>query len=159
MREFDYYIFIDYSENLIGYTIIAHDELIKSLPKLAKFSHYKELKQKSSYIHAIKKIIEKEKILDFFIKHKIRTMQDNMEIYLDVFKFIKENSNCIIFISVDNHEYPNFRKFVKVIDINKTIVKMESQLIKGTPEYRASLVLDTLLNIERLKINKSIQGK
>ncbi|MFH1152107.1 MAG: hypothetical protein V1788_03225 [Nanoarchaeota archaeon] len=33
----------------------------------------------------------------------------------------------------------------------KTIVKKESELEKGTPEYQMSLVLDTVLNIERMK--------
>ena len=32
-----------------------------------------------------------------------------------------------------------------------TIIKQESELKEGTPEYQASLVLDNLLNIERLK--------
>lgn len=77
-------------------------------------------------------------------------MKHNMEIYIDVLDFLKKHDNCIIFISVDNHEYPNFRKMVKISDGEKTVVKKESQLVKGTPEYRASLVLDTLLNIERL---------
>lgn len=74
-----------------------------------------------------------------------------MEIYMDVFEFLKEYSNCIIFVSVDNHEYPNFEKFVQIIEGSKVVVKKESQLLKGTPEYQVSLVLDTLLNIERLK--------
>jgi hypothetical protein len=33
----------------------------------------------------------------------------------------------------------------------KVIVRKESELIKGTPEYQTSLVIDTLLNIERNK--------
>lgn len=151
MREFDYYIFIDYSVNLIGYSIIENKKLKELLPKISKFAHYKDLNQKCSYLHSIKKVIEKEKVFDFFVKHKIREMRQNMEIYLDVFDFLKNHLNCIIFVSVDNHEYPNFEKFVKIIDGNKTVVKPESKLVKGTPEYRASLVLDTALNIERLK--------
>lgn len=151
MKEFDYYIFIDYSVNLIGYTIIEKNKLFDLVPKISKFAHYKNLKNKSSYIHSIKEIIRKNNILDFFIKYKIKEMRQNIEIYLDVFDFLKGHSNCIIFISIDDHEYLNFEKFVKVIDGTKTIVKPESKLIKNTPEYRASLVLDTLLNIERLK--------
>ena len=156
MKEFDYYIFIDYSVNLIGYSIIEKEKLKELIPKISKFGHYNELRDKSSYIHSIKRIIEKYEILNFFLEHKIREMRNNMEVYIDVFKFLKEHSNCIIFVSVDNHEYPNFEKFIKIVDGNKTIVKRESQLVKGTPEYKASLVLDTLLNIERLK---KIQGK
>jgi len=78
-------------------------------------------------------------------------MRQNMEIYMDVFDFIKKHKNCIIFISIDDHEYANFKKFVKIVESDKTVVKPESKLVKNTPEYRASLVLDTLLNIERLK--------
>lgn len=151
MREFDYYIFIDYSVNLIGCAIIENKKLKELVPQISKFSHFKELKYKSSYIHSIKKIIDKNKVLDFFLKHKIKEMKQNMDIYLEILDFIKKHSNCIIFISIDDHEYPNFEKFVKIIDGNKTIVKPESKLIKNTPEYLASLVLDMLLNIERLK--------
>ncbi|MDO8517565.1 MAG: hypothetical protein Q7S33_05565 [Nanoarchaeota archaeon] len=151
MKEFDYYIFIDYSVNLVGYTIIEKKKLFDLVPRISKFAHYKELKNKSSYIHSIKEIIKKNDILNFFLKHKIREMRQNMDLYLEVFDFIKKHTNCIIFISIDDHEYPNFEKFVKIVDGNKTIVKPESKLIKNTPEYRASLVLDTLLNIERLK--------
>ena len=151
MKEFDYYIFIDYSENLIGYNIISKDKVKELLPKISKFAHYKKLKHKSSYIHPIKKIIEKNRILDFFTKHKIREMRQNLEIYSEVLEFLKKHDNCIIFISIDNHEYSNFQKLVKIIDGEKTVIKQESELIIGTPEYQVSLVLDSLLNIERLK--------
>ncbi|MEK6841721.1 MAG: hypothetical protein AABX91_01040 [Nanoarchaeota archaeon] len=151
MKEFDYYIFIDYSENLIGYSIIEKEKIKELLPKISKFTHYKELKYKPAYVHSIKKIMDKSAILDFFTKYKIKEMRQNMEIYLDVLAFLKQHNNCIIFISVDNHEYSNFKKFVKIIDGEKTVVKQESQLLKGTPEYQASLVLDTLLNLERLR--------
>jgi hypothetical protein len=151
MKEFDYYIFIDYSEDLIGYSIIEHYKLIELFPKISKFSHYKELKHKSAYLHSIKKIINQDNVPSFFVKFKIREMRQNMEIYLDVLDFLKKHENCIVFVSIDNHEYPNFRKFVRIVDGEKVMVKKESELMKGTPEYRASLVLDTLLNFERLK--------
>jgi|SRR3989339_249383 len=151
MKEFDYYIFIDYSVNLIGYSIIEIKKLKELLPKISKFAHYKKVRHKSSYIRAIKKIIEKENVISYFIKYKIREMRQNMEIYLDVLAFLKQHENCIIFVSVDNHEYPNFRKLVKFADGQKVIIKRESEMSEGTPEYRASLVLDTMLNIERLK--------
>ncbi len=150
MREFDYYIFIDYSENLIGYLIIENDR-IKSLPRnTSKFAHYNNLKNKSSYIHSIKKIIDKDKIVSYFVKHKIREMRQNMEIYLDVLEFLKKHDNCIVFVSIDNHEYPNFKKFVRIANNDKIVIKKESELIKGTVEYKVSLILDTLLNIDRL---------
>lgn len=70
---------------------------------------------------------------------------------MDVLEFLKKHENCIIFISVDNRQYPAFRKMVNIIDGENIIIKQESELIKGTPEYQISLVLDNLLNIERLK--------
>lgn len=74
-----------------------------------------------------------------------------MEIYLDILEFLKKHENCIIFVSVDNSQYPAFRKMVGIVDGENIVIKQESELIRGTPEYQASLVLDTLLNIERLK--------
>jgi hypothetical protein len=151
MKQFDYYIFIDFSVNLIGYMIIENKKLFSLVPLISKFAHYKNLKHKKHYIKSIKERIRKGNILDFFIKHKIKEMRQNMEIYMDIFEFIKNHRNCIIFISVDDHEYSNFKKFVGIVDENRTVVKPESKLIKNSPEYRVSLVLDTLLNIERLK--------
>ena len=78
-------------------------------------------------------------------------MHKNMDIYLDVLEFLKKHENCIIFILIDNTQYPAFRKMVDIVDGKEVVVKQESELIKGTPEYQASLVLDNLLNIERLK--------
>jgi len=70
---------------------------------------------------------------------------------LDVLEFLKKHENCIIFISVDNRQYPTFRKMVNIVDGKNIIVKQESELVKGTPEYQTSLVLDNILNIERVK--------
>ena len=151
MREFDYYIFIDFSENLIGYNIITKEKLKDLLPRISKFAHYKNLQHKKSYLHSIKKRIEKDKITSYFLRCKIKELYNNAEIYTDVLEFIKKHENCIIFISVDNRQFKAFRKLVGFVDGEKVIVKKESELIKGTPEYQASLVLDTLLNIERNK--------
>jgi hypothetical protein len=151
MKEFDYYIFIDFSENLIGYNIIEEKKLLELIPKISKFAHYKNLRHKKSYIKSIKKIIQKEKIISYFFKYKIRELYKNTEIYADVLEFLKKHDNCIIFILVDNRQYKAFNKLVGFVDGKKVIVKKESELVNGTPEYRASLVLDTLLNIERSK--------
>ncbi len=151
MKEFDYYIFIDYSENLIGYSIIEREKLRELLPKISRFAHYKELKYKSAYVHSIKKIIETKKIYSDILKIKIRETRQNLEIYSDVLDFIKKHDNCIIFVSIDNHESPNFKRLVNITDGEKTRVVEESQLKKRSIEYRMSLILDTLLNIERLK--------
>ena len=67
MKEFDYYIFVDYSENLIGYLIIEKNKLNELLPKISKFTHFRELKYKAQYIHSIKKIIEEKKLPLIFL--------------------------------------------------------------------------------------------
>ena len=95
--------------------------------------------------------IKNDNIKAYFLKLKIKSMYKNMEIYLDVLEFLKKHENCIIFISVDNRQYSAFRKMISIVDGKNVIVKQESELIKGTPEYQTSLVLDNLLNIERVK--------
>ena len=151
MKEFDYYIFIDYSENLIGYNIIEKRKLKELLPRILRFRHYKKAKNRKLYLKNINKTIKRDNIKSSFLKLKIKDLCKNMEIYLDVLEFLKKHENCIIFISVDNRQYSAFRKMVNIVDGEKVIVKQESELIKGTPEYQASLVLDNLLNIERLR--------
>ena len=41
-KQFDYYVFIDYSENLVGYSIIEKNKMIELLPKISRFKHYRE---------------------------------------------------------------------------------------------------------------------
>lgn len=151
MRQFDYYIFIDFSENLIGYNIIKHEKMLELLPKTSKFAHYTKLRHKKEYLSSIKKRIEKENILSYFLKFKIRELYKNADLYAGVLQFIKNHENCIIFISVDNRQFKAFKKLVGFVKKEKVIVKKESELLKGTPEYQISLILDTLLNIERNK--------
>ena len=45
-KEFDYYIFIDYSEDFIGYNIIGKEKIKELLPRISKIKHYKEIKHK-----------------------------------------------------------------------------------------------------------------
>lgn len=151
MKKFDYYIFIDFSENLIGYNIISYNKMQKLLPKITKFAHYTKLRHKKEYLNSIKKRIERDKIQSYFLKHKIKEMYKNADIYADVLQFIKDHEKCIIFISVDNRQIDAFKKLVGFIDGQKIMVKKESDLVKGTPEYQTNLVLDTLLNIKRNK--------
>jgi replicative superfamily II helicase len=150
-KKFDYYIFIDFSENLIGYNIINSEKMLELLPKISKIAHYKNLRHKKEYLNSVKRRIETNKILSYFVKYKIRELYRNADIYTDVLDFIKRHENCIIFISIDNRQFKAFRKLVGYVDGEKVVVKRESELIKGTPEYQTSLVLDTLLNIERNK--------
>jgi len=151
MKEFDYYIFVDYSENLIGYSIIEKSKLKELLPKLSRFRHYKKAKDRKLYLKNINKTIQREGIESSFLRLKIKEIRKNIEVYGDIFEFLKKHENCIIFISVDNRQYLAFRKMVNVIDGENILIKQESELIKGTPEYQVSLVLDNLLNIKRLK--------
>ncbi|MBS3077527.1 hypothetical protein J4233_04620 [Candidatus Pacearchaeota archaeon] len=151
MKEFDYYIFIDYSENFLGYLILDGEEIKTILPKISKFAHYKKLRHKSLYIHSIKKVVDKMELIKYFVKFKIKTLRDTPEIYADLVEFIRKNDNCIIFISVDDRQFSNFERLVRNIDGKNNKIVKESQLKKGSAEHRLSLVLDTLLNMERLK--------
>ncbi|MBI2047413.1 hypothetical protein HYT26_04610 [Candidatus Pacearchaeota archaeon] len=153
-KEFDYYIFIDYSEDFLGYLIIENNRVREFIPKISKFAHYRELKHKDAYLKSIKKIVDKNKVCDHFCRLKIRKTEATPEIYSDVLEFIKYHKNCLVFICVDNKQFLNFQKLVKIIDGQDIRVVKESELKKHTPEYRISLVLDTLLNLARLKNNK-----
>ena len=149
MKIFDYYIFIDFSENLIGYNIISNEKMFELLPKISRFRHYLTSKKRKLYLKNINKTCKREKIKSYFLKFKIKELYKNADIYVEILEFVKKNNNCIIFISVDNRQYNAFRKLVGFVDGEKIIVKKESELKKGTPEYQVSLVLDNLLNIER----------
>jgi len=150
-KQFDYYVFIDYSESFLGYLIIEQGKIREIIPKISKFAHYKELKHKSAYIHSIKRILEKNKVLSYLLKVKIKRTTDTPEIYSDLLEFLKGHDNCLVFISVDDKQFSNFERLVNIFDGTHTKVVRESELRKDTFEYRISLVLDTLLNIERLK--------
>lgn len=153
-KEFDYYIFIDYSEDHLGYSIIERKKIREVLPHLSKFAHYKDLKNKAPYLKSIKNLIERENIRSFFCKLKIRKTSETPEIYSDLLEFLKESSNCLIFISVDNKQYRNFEKIINIIDGENTKVVKESELKEDSYEYKLSLVLDTMLNLARLKDEK-----
>ena len=151
MKEFNYYIFIDHSENLIGYSIVKRENLKELLPKISRFRHYKEARGRKIYIKHIKNTIKRDKIRTYFEKIKIINIGNNIELFAEVLEFIKKHDNCIIFISIDDFQYKAFRKLVQVMDDNKTQVIKESQLKIGSIEYKLSLVIDNLLNIERRK--------
>jgi len=154
MSEFDYYIFIDYSENLIGYSIIENSKIRDLIPKVSRFRHFKDAGDKKLYLKNVKNTIKRENLSSYFIKIKIKETRQNLEIYSDVLDFLKKHNNCLVLISVDDHEYSNFIKLVNIVDGRNIEVKKESELRKGTSEYQISLVLDNILNIERLKNEK-----
>ena len=150
-KEFDYYIFIDFSESLIGYNIIEKDKVKELLSKISKFKHYKDVRNKKIYLKNIKKTINRQNIKSCFLRFGIKKMYKNADVYADVLEFISKHNNCIIFISVDNRQFKAFNKLVGFVNGKRVFVKKESELARGTPEYQMSLVLDNLLNIKRLK--------
>lgn len=150
-KDYDYYIFIDYSENLVGYSIIEQKKIDGLLPKISKFKHYREHRNKKVYIKHINDTIKREKVKDFFERIKIAEVNKNLDLFTEVLEFVKMHDNCIIFLCIDDYQFKKFRRLLHLIDGEYTDIKKESQLKKGTPEYRVSLVIDNLLNIERRK--------
>ena len=148
-KEFDYYIFVDFSETLVGYNIIEKNKIKELLPKIAKLKHYKKLEHKREYLNSMKKLFEREKINSYLLKMKIFNMKNNINLFSEVLAFIKKHDNCIIFISIDDFQFRSFKKLVQAADDDRTEVVKESQLKKGSIEYRMSLIIDTQLNLIR----------
>ncbi|MEK6860626.1 MAG: hypothetical protein AABY07_01525 [Nanoarchaeota archaeon] len=151
MEKLDYYIFVDYSGDLIGHVIIDSKKVSELIQKISRFAHYRNLKHKDKYIKSIKERIKKENILSYILRTKIRKLRDNLEIYSDVIDFVKKHNNCSVFISVDDKQYLSFKKIIDTIDGKNVTVVQESKLKKHSKEDRMSLIIDTLLNIKRLK--------
>jgi hypothetical protein len=97
----------------------------------------------------MKKLFEREKIVSYLEKSRIKNIRYNLDIFIEVSEFIKKHENCIIFISIDNFQYNTFRKVINLVDKDKVEIVRESQLKKGSPEYRMSLIIDTQLNLVR----------
>ena len=148
----DYYIFIDYSESLIGYLVIEYQKIEDLLPKISRLRHYRDSKNRKLYLKNVKQSFKTDNIENYFLKFNVKGKADSIEIYSDVLEFLKRHDNCLIFISVDDNQFRNFKKLVGIIDCKSTKIVRESELKKGTPEYQISLVLDNLLNIERRRI-------
>src|SRR3989344_7267986 len=108
MKTIDHYIYLDYSENLIGYAIIEREKVNIILPKISKFRHYKDVKHKKQYLAAMKKVISSKKIIEDLTKLKIKELRDNLSIFVGIIDFIKKNDNCAIFASIDNNQYSAF---------------------------------------------------
>lgn len=146
---FDYYIYIDYSESLIGYLVIECHKIRDLLPKISRLRHYRDSKKRKLYLKNVKQSFKTGNIKNYFLKSKIKSKVDSIEIYSDVLEFLKMHDNCLIFISVDDNQFRNFKKLVGIINYKSIMIVKESELKRGTPEYQISLVLDNLLNIER----------
>ena len=154
MKKFDYYIYIDYSENLIGYAIIEKEKVKDLLPKISRFRHYRESKNRKIYLKHIRNTVKREKICSYFAEFKIKRIYENIGIYTEVLDFIKKHENCVIFISIDDKQYSKFRKLIQIVDGGKTKVVKESELKRETAEYQMSLVIDNMLNIRRKQQKK-----
>lgn len=150
-KDFDYYLFIDYSEEYLGYLIIIREKIREFLPQIIKFAHYRKLKHKSAYLKAMKKTVDTREIRSYLHKLKIRKTEATPEIYSDILDFLKKNADKQIFACVDNKQFVNFNKMIKSINGKNVNVIKESELKGGSFEYKIDLVLDTLLNLERLK--------
>ncbi len=150
-RVFDFYIFIDYSNDLIGYNIIEREKVHIILPKIAKFRHYKEERHKRIYLLKIRREIKNLNLTSLILKQKIKHIKDNLLVFAEIIEFVRIHDNCLIFMSVDNNQ---FNAFVRLLDIiphkhNVALVK-ESDLKKKSAEHQLSLIIDTMLNLERM---------
>jgi len=150
-EEFDYYIFMDYSKNLIGYIIINKEKINELLLKITKLKHYKELKHKKQYLSSMKKLFKRNQILEKVSKHKITELRQNIEICSEIFDFCKKKSKSKIFISVDDRQYRGFMKIASIIDGKRFKIVREGKLKKGSAEYQMNLIIDTLLNLKRTR--------
>jgi len=61
-KDYDYYLFLDYSENLIGYNIIEKNKIKGLLPNIIKLKHYKGLKHKREYLNSMKSLFIRKNI-------------------------------------------------------------------------------------------------
>jgi len=150
-EEFDYYIFVDYSENLMGYIIISKEKIKDILPKIPKLKHYRGLKHKPQYLNAIKRLFNDNKIFELLSKHRVTEIRQNVELCSEIFDFCKNFSSSKIFISVDDRQYRGFMKLASLIDERRFKIIKEGQLKRGSVEYKLSLIIDTLLNLKRTR--------
>lgn len=147
----DYYIYLDYSGELVGYNIIEKEKVDLILPKIVKFRHYKEERHKKIYLYKIKREIKNSNLTSLLLKQKIKHLKDNLILFAEIIEFIKKYDNCLIFISVDNNQFNAFIRLLNLISHKEhiTVVK-ESDLKRNSIEHRLSLIIDTMLNIERM---------
>jgi hypothetical protein len=153
-EEFDYYVFVDYSENLIGYIIIERGSKDKLLPIIQKLKHYKGLKCKVEYLNATKKSFGKNNLFDYLVKNRITELRQNVEICSEIFDFCKSKETAKIFISVDDRQYRGFMKLASIIDGKRFKIVKEGSLKRNSIEYKMSLIIDTLLNLKRTRDKK-----
>ena len=130
--EFDYYVFIDYSENLIGYLFLEKEKIENCLEVASRFNHYRETRNRKLYLKNAKKTFDKKEILACFIKKKIRNVLETPEIFADIARFLKENKKSKIFVSIDDRRYRNFQKFVEILEEKNLKIVNEGKLKKNS---------------------------
>lgn len=148
-KQFDYYIFIDYSEELIGYIVVRGSEINELLTKIIKLKHYKEIKNKNKYLKSIKEIFEKNNLYSYLSLVKICEIRKRLDIYLEIKEFIDTHKNNSIFLSIDDNQRPSFDRFFAVIDLSDIKILTEGKLIRNSVEYKLNLIIDNLLNLVR----------
>tara|TARA_Y100000310_G_C20386639_1_gene670751 strand:+ start:301 stop:771 length:471 start_codon:yes stop_codon:yes gene_type:complete len=150
-EEFDYYVFMDYSENLVGYIIVDKKKIRELLLRITKLKHYTKLKYKKQYLTSMRKLFSKNNILEFIHKYEVTELRQNIKICSEIFDFCKNNPDSKIFISVDDRQYGGFMRLVKILDRKRFTIIKEGKLKKGSVEYQMNLIIDTLLNLKRRK--------
>lgn len=147
---FDYYIYIDYSKDLIGYTIIEKEKIPNLLKKVIKLRHFKDSRHKRTYLAKIKRIFEKDSLYSLIYKYKINFVRGALLIFNEISKFIMGKKENRIFISVDDKQYTSFiRLFKELFSLKNIFIIKENKLKKNSNGYRLSLIIDNLLNIDR----------
>jgi len=151
-KEFDYYIFIDYSEDIIGFIIVESAKIKEILLKISKLHHYKEVKHDKAYLLAIRKRFEKDKIIASLLKYRIKEVKINIDLFAEIIEFLRKNEMAKIFVSIDDNFYVSFLKFINALEQkNNLFVVRESKLRKHSIEYKLNLIIDNLLTLERRK--------
>ncbi len=115
-KQFNYYIFIDYSENLIGYIILNGNMVTECLSKISKLKHYNNLRKKKLYLKSMKNLFKRNNILSIFDKVQITEIRKNVELCSEVLDFCKNHKDSSIFISVDDRQHKGFMKLAELVD-------------------------------------------
>ena len=150
-RVIDFYIFVDYSDYLIGYNIIEKGKVPLIIPKIAKFRHYKDERHKKTYLLKVKREMESSALKSLLLKCKIEHIKHNMMLFVEIIEFVKTHGNCLIFMSVDNNQFNAFMKLLSMIPHEEHIIVVkESDIKRKSLEHQLSLIIDTMLNIERM---------
>lgn len=147
--KFDYYIFLDYSEYLVGYSIFERNKIEVILSLIKKLKHYRDVKCKPAYLASIKRIIDRKELADNIYKTKIMHMRQNLIIFTEVIEFLKVHPHSAVFVSIDDNQYISFQRLICLMELHALIIK-ESELKKDSAEYKLSLVIDNMLNLKRM---------